>query len=76
MPAARKAEAADSFRALQGPILGLLATSVGTNFSSRSQGYELGCLMHFEDRAALDAYYGHALHQALAQWLRALDRGG
>jgi Stress responsive A/B Barrel Domain len=57
---------------LQGQIPGLLETSVGVNFSPRSQGYELGGVMKFADRSALEAYGGHPVHQKLLQWLMPL----
>ncbi len=59
-------------RGLQGQIPGLLETCVGVNVSPRSQGYELGGVMKFTDRAALDAYGGHPAHQKLLQWLMPL----
>jgi hypothetical protein len=68
----QKARAISEIRALQGQIPGLLETSVGVNFSPRSQGYELGGVMKFSDRAALDAYGGHPVHQKLLQWLMPL----
>ncbi len=55
--------------ALQGQIPGLLETHVGANFSPRSQGYEFAGVMKFTDRAALDAYNPHPVHQKLLQWL-------
>lgn len=57
---------------LQGQIPGLLDTWVGENFSPRSQGYALGGAMKFSDRAALDAYGSHPVHQALLAWLMPL----
>lgn len=65
----QKSDAVTAIRALQGQIPDLLATFVGTNFSPRSQGYELGGSMHFPDRAALEAYNAHPAHQALLAWL-------
>ena len=61
-----------AIRALQGQIPGLLATWVGENFSPRSQGYALGGVMQFTDRAALEAYSGHPVHQELLSWLMPL----
>jgi hypothetical protein len=69
---AQKAEAVRSIQAFQGQIPGLLATYVGDNFSPRSEGYELGGVMHFPDRAALDAYTAHPAHQTLLRWLQPL----
>jgi hypothetical protein len=56
-------------KALQGQIPGLLETWVGRNRSPRGGGYEFGGAMKFVDQAALDAYGGHPVHQALLQWL-------
>jgi hypothetical protein len=56
-------------RALQGQIPGLLETHVGVNFSPRSQGYALGGVMKFTDKAALEAYTPHPVHKKLLDWL-------
>jgi hypothetical protein len=58
--------------ALQRQIPGLVETSVGENVSARSQGYELGGMMKFADRAALDGYGPHPVHQKLLSWLMPL----
>lgn len=62
----------EAIRELQGKIPGLEATWVGVNFSPRSHGYELGGVMHFRDRASLEAYGGHPAHQELLAWLMPL----
>ncbi len=62
----------DAIRNLQGRIPGLEETWVGTNFSPRSQGYELGGVMKFANRAALEAYSAHPAHQELLTWLMPL----
>jgi hypothetical protein len=64
-------------RALQGQIPGLLEAYAGftlsyekgANFSPRSQGYAFGGVMKFTDRAALDGYNIHPIHQKLLSWL-------
>ncbi len=68
----QKLRAVAEIRGLQGQIPGLVETLVGGNVSPRSQGYELGGVMKFTDRAALDAYGGHPVHQKLLQWLMPL----
>jgi hypothetical protein len=65
----QKLRAIVAIRALQGQIPGLLETSVGVNFSVRSQGYELGGAMKFADRPSLEGYGRHPVHQELLQWL-------
>ena len=69
---AEKHRAQTEIRALQGQIPGLEEILVGVNFSPRSQGYELGGLMKFADRAALEAYSEHPVHQKLLVWLKPL----
>jgi len=59
-------------RGLQGRIPGLLETAVGVNISPRGQGYELGGVMKFADKASLDSYGPHPVHQKLVGWLRPL----
>src|SRR5205085_8888508 len=59
----QKVRALAEIRGLQGQIPGLLETWVGVNVSSRSQGYELGGVMKFSDRSALDTYGAHPIHQ-------------
>jgi hypothetical protein len=68
----QKQQAIVAIRALQGQIPGLIETRVGKNISPRSQGYELGGVMKFESRAALEAYGGHPVHQELLTWLMPL----
>jgi len=67
-----KERAAREIRALQGQIPGLLETSYGANISARSQGFTHGGMMKFRDRAALDAYSPHPVHQTLLDWLKPL----
>ena len=56
-------------RALQDQIPGILETVVGKNDSPRGQGYAIGGAMKFPDKAALEAYNVHPVHQELLKWL-------
>jgi antibiotic biosynthesis monooxygenase (ABM) superfamily enzyme len=67
--AEHKERAASEIKAFQGQIPGLIETHVGENFSPRSQGHDLGAVMKFTDRDALEAYMVHPLHQELVNWL-------
>jgi hypothetical protein len=67
--AAQREESIRIIRELQGKIPGLLNTWVGENISPRSQGYELGGVMQFSDRAALDAYTPHPAHQKVLSFV-------
>ncbi len=66
---AQKQQAIEGILALQGKIPGLVETLIGHNISPRSQGYELGGIMKFSDRAAYEAYNDHPIHQQLLSWL-------
>ena len=68
----QKQRAIAEIRNLQGRIPGLLETWVGENISPRSRGYELGGVMKFESRAALEAYSPYPVHQELLTWLMPL----
>lgn len=68
----QKQRVAAEIRKLQGQIPGLLETWVGVNISPRGKGYELGGVMKFADRASLDAYAAHPVHQKLVAWLMPL----
>lgn len=70
--AEQRAESIKIIRAMQGEIPGLLSVWVGENFSPRSQGYALGGVMQFTDRAALEAYNSHPAHQKVLAFLRPL----
>jgi hypothetical protein len=68
----QKKRVVTEIRALQGQIPGLRETIVGMNLSPRGQGYELGGVMKFDDRAALEQYGPHPAHQKLLGWLMPL----
>ena len=56
-------------KALQRQIPGLLETHVGKNDSPRGQGFEIGGVMKFPDKATMEAYNADPVHQALLDWL-------
>jgi hypothetical protein len=61
--------AAREIQNLQGQIPGLLETYVGRNISPRGGEYTFGGVMKFSDKASLDNYGGHPVHQKLLEWL-------
>jgi hypothetical protein len=67
--AEQKQQVSAAIRDLRGRIPGLVETWVGENISPRSQGYELGGVMKFDNRMALEAYNSHPVHQELLAWL-------
>ncbi len=48
-------------------IDGILELTVGRNFSDRSQGHDIGLLVRFRDRAALETYLPHPAHRACVE---------
>jgi len=50
-------------RALRTQVPGILELTVGRNFSARSQGFDIGLVVRFVDRAALEAYLPHPAHR-------------
>ena len=50
-------------RGLQGKIPGIVDISSGVNFTDRAKGYTHVLIMHFADRAALEAFGPHPEHQ-------------
>jgi hypothetical protein len=56
-------------RKLQEQIPEVLETWVGRNDSPRGQGYELGGVMKFTNKAAMETYNAHVVHQELLKWL-------
>ena len=56
-------------RELQNHIPGVLETHMGKNDSPRGGGFAIGGVMKFPDKAALEAYNAHPVHQDLLKWL-------
>jgi hypothetical protein len=70
--AQQKERIVSEIRHLQSEIPEVLETCVGMNDSPRGQGYELGGVMKFADKAACETYGAHPVHQKLLSWLRLL----
>ena len=52
---------------LNDKIPGIVDLSVGRNYSDRNQGFEIGLVVRFVDRAALEVYGPHPAHQGCVQ---------
>jgi hypothetical protein len=59
----QKQRAVTELRGLKEKIPGIVDLSVGRNFSNRSQGFEIGLVVRFRDREALEAYLPHPAHR-------------
>jgi hypothetical protein len=62
----------NGLRNLQGQIDGIEHLACGEDFSGRSNGYQLGLVVRFSSRQALDDYQPHPAHQAFVNEFRPL----
>jgi hypothetical protein len=60
-----KQAAVAALKGLRDQVEGIVDLSCGLNFSERSQGFEIGLVVRFRDRAALDAYMPHPAHRGV-----------
>ena len=65
----QKDEVVSRARNLQNLIPGIIDLKVGHNFSTRSQGYDIGLTVRFERRDQLEAYGPHPEHQKLVAYM-------
>ncbi|MEH7415531.1 Dabb family protein [Neobacillus drentensis] len=57
---------------LKNVIPGIVDIQQGANFSNRSQGYEMGLTVRFEDKTSLTNYGPHPAHQEVFSYLQAI----
>jgi hypothetical protein len=55
---------------LKNVIPGIVDIQQGANFSNRSQGYEMGLTVRFEDKTSLANYGPHPAHQEIFSYLK------
>ncbi len=60
----------EALEALRGRIPGLLDIQVGLDFLHSEQSADMVLIADLQDRAALDAYQQHPLHQAVIPMMR------
>ena len=65
--AEQKEAAKKALKGLKEQIEGIVDLTCGDNFSERSQGHEMGLVVRFRDRAALDAYIPHPAHRGVVE---------
>jgi hypothetical protein len=63
----QRAAAMAGLKALRQQVPGIVDLSVGLNFSDRNQGFELGLVVRFVDRAALEGYLPHPAHRSCVE---------
>ena len=62
-------KAVEGLRALKGRIPGVVDLTCGANFSDRGKNFTHGLVVRLTDRAALEIYGPHPLHQEIVQSL-------
>jgi hypothetical protein len=67
-------EVVTRFKALQGKLAGIADIQAGISFTGKHQGYQLALTVRFENRAALENYGPHPLHQEVAAYIREIGR--
>jgi len=66
----------EALLSLKDRIPGIVAASCGPNFSERSAGYDIGFVVRFRDRAALEHYLPHPAHQEVVErFVRPVSEG-
>jgi len=63
----QKAAMIAGLAALRGQIPGIVDLTVGENFSDRNQGFDIGLIVRFTDRAALETYLPHPAHRGAVE---------
>ncbi len=66
----QQTEAIQRLKSLKQEIPGIVDIQAGFNFSERSQGFEVGLTVRFEDRQALEVYGPHEKHQEAVSFLK------
>ena len=62
-PPGQKERIIAALKTLKDKIPGIVDITAGENFSERSQGFDLGLMVRFQDRAALETYLPHPAHR-------------
>ncbi|MBU7592414.1 Dabb family protein [Metabacillus halosaccharovorans] len=66
----QQTDAIEKLKNLKNEISGIVDIQAGLNFSDRSQGFQVGLTVRFEDKQALEAYGPHEKHQEAVSYLK------
>ncbi|WP_226526917.1 Dabb family protein [Metabacillus niabensis] len=66
----QQTEAIQKLKNLKHEISGIIDIQAGLNFSDRSQGFQVGLTVRFEDKQSLEAYGPHEKHQEAVSYLK------
>ena len=65
-------KALDALNSMKGRIEGLLNLETGADFLSSERSYDIALICTLQDRAALDFYQAHPLHQPVKKIMHAI----
>ncbi len=71
-PAAARVEVIRRLLELKDEVPGIVEMTAGENFSQRSQGFQVGLLVRFEHREALQPIGQHPKHQAVYKYMESV----
>jgi hypothetical protein len=63
-------EAQKRLLAMEGRIPGMSHIEAGLDFAKSARSFELALITRHDDRAALDAYQAHPVHQEVVAYIR------
>jgi len=63
----QRKDVAAALVALKNIVPGVVDITCGENFTSRSQGHQLGLFVRVESKEALDTYINHPAHKEVAE---------
>ncbi len=69
------AEAQAKLLAMSGKIPGMQSIEAGVDFSRSERSFDLGLVTRHTDRAALEVYQQHPVHQEVVSFIRARAQG-
>ena len=65
-------KALDALNSMKGRIEGLLNLETGEDFLSSERSYDIALICTLQDRAALDFYQAHPIHQPVKKIMHAI----
>jgi hypothetical protein len=72
---ADRQRAIDAFYSMKGKIEGLIDLEAGQDFLFSERSYDVALICTLKDRAALDFYQAHPVHQPVKQLMHAIRVG-
>ena len=68
-------KALDALNGMKGKIEGLIELEAGADFLSSERSYDIALICTLKDRAALDFYQAHPVHQPVKKLMHGIREG-